>query len=117
VLAAPAADLFPTLLPWLAGLLVLVLTGGVVIFVLRRTLRDPGSSGPAEGFTLESLRSMHARGDLTDEEFESAKAAMIGRLKGSDPPDRPRRSPSRPSPPPAAPPDAGERPSEGRPGP
>lgn len=37
---------------------------------------DPGVSSPVDG--LEQLAALHARGALTDEEFQAAKARMLG---------------------------------------
>ncbi|UCD75016.1 MAG: SHOCT domain-containing protein [Phycisphaerales bacterium] len=79
------SDLF---LP-LVLLLAVVAIGTVVIHLVRRsTSRDEDS--PTEGFTLHDLRTMHEAGDLTDEEFERARAALIGRVTaGADEePDR-----------------------------
>ena len=72
-----AAELFSTVLPWLGVLMVLVLIGGAAILLLRRSLQSGGGAG-SEGFSLQSLRDLHAAGELTDEEFERAKQAMIG---------------------------------------
>lgn len=81
-LAAVAdAEQLRTLLPWLGLLVLLVIAGGVVIFYVRRMLNS-NQSIDSPGFTLQSLRELHAAGELTDEEFEKAKAAMIGRVAG-----------------------------------
>ncbi len=42
-----------------------------------------GPSASEEGFTLYELRRMRAAGQLSDEEFERAKALIIGRVGGS----------------------------------
>src|SRR3954471_17691974 len=72
--------LFADVVPWLILLIGVVLAGAVVIYFIRRYLRsdDPHA---ADGFTLHDLREMHEAGDLTDAEFQRAKAAMIGRLR------------------------------------
>lgn len=72
-------------IPWLILFIGIVLVGGVLIFYVRKWMKGGGfdSSGSA-GFTLQELRDMHARGELTDAEFHSARAAMIGRLSGCD---------------------------------
>ena len=82
IAAAPVRDpnrLLGDILPWLIVLIAVVIAGGVVIFAIRRWLRGDGASSAA-GFTLQDLRDLHARGELSDEQFNSAKAAMIGRL-------------------------------------
>lgn len=66
-------------LPWLILLVGLIIVGGVAIYFFRRWMWHDSRSSTA-GFTLQDLRDLHARGELTDEEFNAAKAAMIGRL-------------------------------------
>ncbi len=82
VLAQAAEDLFGQVLPWLIMLLVVVIVGAAGIYLVRRMLQG-GHRASGEGFTLHELRRMHAAGQLTDEEFERAKALMIGRVGGS----------------------------------
>ncbi len=77
--AGSPGSLFVDILPWLVGLLAVVAIGGVAIYLVRRWLRRP-PRGPAEGFTLQQLRELHATGSLNDDEFERAKAAVIGRV-------------------------------------
>lgn len=73
--------IFPAILPALIALLVLIIAGTIVLTVLRRSLK-PRESDSVDGFTLHGLRELHARGDLTDDEFERAKAAVIERARG-----------------------------------
>jgi hypothetical protein len=81
--APPSGSLFGQLWPWLAALLLLVCVGGVAIYVSRRSVgRD--ETGRSEGFTLQDLRDLHASGSLTDEEFERAKASVIGRVASAE---------------------------------
>jgi uncharacterized membrane protein len=81
MLVAAGGELFLNLLPWLAALVALVIIGGVAIFAAKRMLSSGGDSS-AEGFTLQSLRDLHTAGELSDEEFAKAKAAMIGQVRG-----------------------------------
>jgi uncharacterized membrane protein len=85
--AAQSADkgsrLLADVLPWLILLIGVIIAGGIAIYWIRRSFRSDQSS-LAHGFTLQELRQMHAAGDLTDEQFERAKAMMIGRLKAPD---------------------------------
>jgi len=55
--------------------------GAIVIAVARRMLHRGASSADA-GFTLHDLRRMRDAGELSDEEFERARAALIGRVRG-----------------------------------
>lgn len=57
------------------------IVGGVVIIRVRRALRDPDEAPGGVGFTLHDLRSMHARGEMTDVEFRAARDAMIAGVK------------------------------------
>lgn len=78
--AGDASDLFGDILPWLIVLLALVLVGGGIIYFVKRVYAGgPGTS--SEAFTLQGLRDLRASGQITDEEFERARTAMIGRLK------------------------------------
>jgi hypothetical protein len=80
--ATSAGELFPSLLPWLLALLGLVIVGGGVLLLVRRWLRSDEADGPADvGFTLQDLRDMHRVGELSDEEFERAKSAMIEQVQ------------------------------------
>jgi hypothetical protein len=77
---APAdGSLFGQVIPWLVALLGVVVVGGVGIWIIRRTLKQD-SGGGVGGFTLQDLRGMKASGELSDEEFERARDAIIGRL-------------------------------------
>jgi hypothetical protein len=70
--------LLADVLPWLIVLVGIVIAGGVAALLVRRSMRRDHSS--SDGFTLQDLRDLHAAGELTDQEFEQAKAMMIGRL-------------------------------------
>lgn len=44
----------------------------------RRFLGDHRSTPIANAFSLQELRDMHTRGDLTDEEFEVLRQQLLG---------------------------------------
>jgi uncharacterized membrane protein len=73
---------FGEMLPWLLLLVGVVIVGGVLIYYVRKWMAGD-STTPAEGFTLQDLRDLHARGELTDEEYQNARTAMIGRVKST----------------------------------
>jgi hypothetical protein len=60
----------------LGVLLVLVVGLFVIVWWVRRRL-SPHEDFHGEGFTLGDLRRLHKSGQLSDEEFEKAKAGMI----------------------------------------
>jgi len=55
-----------------------VLLIAIVAVIRRRMLRD---DEPADGFGLADLRRLHAEGQLSDEEYEQAKASMLARAR------------------------------------
>lgn len=68
--------------------IVLVLFGGV--FFYRKWLNAEETTSN-EGFTLSDLRRLHKEGKMSTEEFEKAKAVLIGSLKASA--DKPTQGP------------------------
>jgi hypothetical protein len=71
-----AADIFL----WSLLLLVFVLGGFVVVVFLRKKM-SPNEDFHGPGFTLSDLRQMHKKGQMSDEEFERAKIALLGSMK------------------------------------
>lgn len=67
---------------WLGVLLVVVLVGGFALLFLRRWLFEPDGGEGSTGWDLHALRQMRDRGDLSDAEYESARARIIGALSG-----------------------------------
>ena len=63
----------------LGAMLLLALAGlGVVAYLRKRTLADDaGDPSGGGGFTLSDLRRLHRAGEMTDEEFERARSAMV----------------------------------------
>jgi hypothetical protein len=85
--ATRPADLFGQVWPWLVAFL----------YLLKRYMGRPGS-GAGEGFTLQELRELRASGALSEEEFERAKAAVIGRVTAPDTHQPSAREPAEPDP-------------------
>lgn len=67
---------------WIAVLMVVVVIGGLLLVVIRKRAQSGGGSNPAVGLSLADLREMKADGRLSEEEFERAKAMVIGELGG-----------------------------------
>ena len=63
------------ILPATILLLVLVIIGAIIILRVRKMTKGRYIQGVT--FTLDQLRALHAKGELSDEEFERAKASMI----------------------------------------
>ena len=57
-------------------LLALILAGGVTVWQVRRRLTKADETSGA-GFTLSDLRQLHKSGQMTDAEFERAKAKVV----------------------------------------
>jgi len=83
---------------WVVVLILIVIGAGVALLHYRRRMFDEerNASGPA--LTLHDLREHRRQGRMTDEEFEAAKAAIIGQTRsaagpisksGKDPKNRP----------------------------
>lgn len=66
---------------WALVLMAVVIAGGLVAVFIRKRARS-GAETPALGLTLADLREMKADGRLTEEEFERAKAMVVGQLGG-----------------------------------
>ena len=72
--------------PVLVGCLVLIVVvvlGLVVVSWMKRRMQAADEPVPA-GFTLSDLRQLHKAGQITDEEFERAKARTIERHKARE---------------------------------
>ena len=80
--SSAAGGLFSDVAPWLAALVGLVVVGFLLMAWIRRTVNDP-SSPAQQAFTLQDLRDMRDSGELSEEEFERARAGMIGSLKAT----------------------------------
>ena len=69
---------------WGAIIIGLIIVGALVVYAVRNyTYRENEDADPG-GFTLHDLRVLHQSGQLSDEEFESARAQLIGRLRGDE---------------------------------
>ncbi len=67
---------------WVTVLLVVVVLGGLLVVMVRKRAHGDDSDRPALGLSLADLRQMKADGRLSEEEFERAKAMVIGQLGG-----------------------------------
>ena len=82
--ARDAASKLTQALPWI----LLIILGGVVLFVLGFWVKRQFLGGPertvdeeAGGFSLSYLRKMHEAGELSDEEFEKTRERIVSRAQ------------------------------------
>ncbi len=68
---------------WIGVLLAVVIAGALVIFALRRRIQGEDSI-EGDDLDLGTLRRMRDTGQMTNEEFEAARAAIVARHGGSD---------------------------------
>lgn len=93
---------------WVAILIVTALLGGLLIMWVRR--KTLANNSPAESASLmDQLRGMLARGEITQEEFDATRKAMVKKMAakhpaahGNSPPRPEHRPPSRQDRPPSA---------------
>lgn len=80
------------LMLWAGVLMIVVVVSAIGLAWIRRQLVSSGDDDTGEGWSLHSLREVHGRGEITDEEFERAKDVVLGGMnKGSaGSPDHPR---------------------------
>lgn len=68
---------------WIGVLIAAVLVASVGVLLLRRRLFSRGGdAGGDPGSILESMRAMRDRGEMSAEEFERARAALVRRASG-----------------------------------
>jgi uncharacterized membrane protein len=82
---APSFALFQSIAGAAVALVVIVVVGWFAVARIRRWMRDDSTTEAA--FTLEDLRRLRREGQLTEEEFETARAAMIGAVRKAAQPD------------------------------
>ena len=67
---------------WAMVLVALLVVGWLVVSYVRKWMFEPDETG-GSGFNLSDLRRMHKEGRMTDEEFEKAKALIVGAAKAA----------------------------------
>ncbi len=64
----------------IVALLVLIVGGSGIVFWARRAAKAP-DLGATPGFTLDDMRGMLERGEMTRREFDTARDAMVQRTR------------------------------------
>ncbi|MFA9477831.1 hypothetical protein ACERK3_05925 [Phycisphaerales bacterium AB-hyl4] len=99
----PTGRIFWSVLTLAVAVIVLV----SIALVIRRFMLSRDEPTRMPGFTLSDMRRLHAAGELSDEEFERVRSAMIGQARGEGsgqvaaPPGQKPQSGAIPPPPPA----------------
>jgi len=72
------------------GVLILVVVGAglAVLYIRRRLLTKHDAASATSGF-LDELRDMHKRGEVSDNEFQAARASLLARITGQPVPPVP----------------------------
>jgi hypothetical protein len=81
-------DLFSRLLPWLGGLALFAVAGGLLMVWTRRMAVGRHAPGSREGFGLDDLRGMLERGEMSPEEYDRARRRMVERARTAPSPKR-----------------------------
>ncbi|MFG0307471.1 MAG: hypothetical protein ACF8Q5_14805 [Phycisphaerales bacterium JB040] len=72
------------ILLWVFVLIVVIVLGGLGVMALRRRLLSRDDGAGASGL-MDEMRAMHARGELSDEEYDRVRKRMAARAAGRDP--------------------------------
>ena len=92
---ASGSTLFADVLPWVGLFVILILAGGGLAMLVRRSIFAGSES--TVGFTLEDLREMRDRGEISHDEFEQSRNRMMNAVRNmGSPGNRPSSSTSRP---------------------
>ena len=65
-----------SIVTWSLILMALIVAGWVTVWQVRRRMTRPDETA-GTGFTLSDLRQLHKSGQMSDEEFERAKAKVV----------------------------------------
>lgn len=68
-------------LMWVGIMIVVVVIGTIVLMAVRRRMIGQRVEISATFGTMEDMRAMVARGDMSQEEYEQVRKAMIARVK------------------------------------
>ena len=70
-----------SILGWSAVLILIIVGAFMVVMWLRRWIKEDDVPTAKIGFSLTDLRELHRRGEMTDEQFELARAKMTAAAK------------------------------------
>ena len=72
-----------SILGWSLVVILFVVGAFMVVIWLRRWIKEDDVPTARIGFSLTDLREMHRRGEMSDEEFERARARMTSAAKAA----------------------------------
>ena len=90
LLAQSAKEAAQGIYLWLGVIVLAAVVLGVVAAVVRKRVSSKDDGAGPLGFTLADLRELHAKGEMSDEQFEQAKGQMLAQgrsLLAADPGD------------------------------
>lgn len=80
--APPKGDILPVVL-WLGILIVITVAGGLIVLAIRKRILSKSSDAADEASLMDSLRALRDRGEMSNEEFEATRRAMIDRVRSN----------------------------------
>ncbi len=97
---SPARDPLAVVIP-VAVLIIVVVGAGLLIMHIRGRMLRKASDNATTGSWLDELRAMHRRGEVSDQEYQAARASLLARVTGAPipPPSRPADPSARIAPP------------------
>lgn len=84
---------------WVGALILAVTAAGLIVMAIRKHLLSRENQSSQAGGMLDQLRAMHARGEVSDAEFQAARASLLAKATGVPvpKPETPRETPPEPS--------------------
>jgi hypothetical protein len=73
-----------SILGWSAVLILFIVGAFMVVMWLRRWIKEDDVPTAKIGFSLTDLRELHRRGEMSDDEFERARAKMTAAAKAAN---------------------------------
>ncbi|MEZ6234882.1 MAG: SHOCT domain-containing protein [Phycisphaerales bacterium] len=67
---------------WVGALILAVTAAGLIVMAIRKHLLSRENQSNQAGGMLDQLRTMHARGEVSDAEFQAARASLLAKATG-----------------------------------
>ena len=69
---------------WVVVLIGVIIVGGMLVFVLRRRILAADAAGDHGAGLMDSLRKMRDSGQMSQEEYDATRKAMVARLSKAE---------------------------------